>query len=121
MITLALANRLLDSVLRNGRSVYVSLHMNEPGEDGSSEVFGEGYARQAVAFEQARDRVSLNDGQTEFTELPDVSVSHIGLWDASRGGVFLWGSDRMDPAVGVPRGGILRIEPGNLAIKMLIK
>ena len=121
MITLALANLLLDSVLRDGRPVYVSLHTGEPGEDGSAEVLGEGYARQRVAFGRARDRVSLNDGQTEFPDMPDVSVTHIGLWDAAHGGAFLWGSDRIDPAVGVARGGILWIESGNLAIKMLIE
>ena len=121
MITLALANRLLDSVLRSGRPVYVSLHTNEPGEDGSSEVFGEGYARQAAAFEEARNRSSMNADGRDFQEMPSVAVSHIGLWDAKDGGVFLWGSDRMDPAVVVAQGGVLRINPGYLAIKLLIR
>jgi len=120
MITTTLADRLLDSVLRNGQ-VYVSLHTNEPGEDGAAEVFGDGYVRQGSRFEPARQRIAMNEGRTEFTDLPAVNVSHIGLWDAPTGGAFLWGSERIDPAVGVPRGGTLRIEAGNLAIKLLIR
>lgn len=121
MITLALANRLLDSTLGAGHPVFVSLHINEPGEDGGSELFGGSYRRQAVIFDKARERVTVNAQRHEFLELPEARISHIGVWDAQEGGIFLWGSDRMDPAVQVPDGGTLRIEPGNLAIKMLIR
>lgn len=120
MITLALANRLLDSVLRPG-PVFVSLHTNEPGEDGGFEIFGEGYARQAVTFERALQRIALNDLRAEFRDMPVSQVTHIGIWDARDGGVFLWGSDRIEDLPAVPRGGTVRINPGDLAIKMLIR
>lgn len=120
MITLTLANRLLDSFLRPG-PVFVSLHTSEPGEDGAFEVFGEGYARQPASFEAAADRTSLNAGRLEFRDMPDATVAFVGLWDAPRGGTFLWASDRQDPPYGIPREGILRLDAGNLAVKMLIR
>ena len=120
MITEALANRMLDSFLRPG-PVWVSLHTLEPGEDGAAEVKGAGYRRQPAIFETAASREAVSLARQEYEDMPEARVAFIGLWDAAEGGVFLWGSDRMDPALGVPRSGILRIDPGDLIVKMLIR
>lgn len=119
MITLALANRLLDSALRPG-PIYVSLHTGNPGEVGAAEVVGEEYARQPVTFGVASDRATANLDRGEFRELPSTTVAFVGLWDAPTGGAFLWSSDRIAPPVVVPANGIVRLEPGDLTIKMLV-
>ena len=118
MITEALANRMLDSFLRPG-PVWVSLHTVDPGEAGASEVRGNGYRRQPAIFETAAAREAVSLARQEYEDMPEARVAFIGLWDAPEGGVFLWGSDRMEPTLGVPRSGILRIEPGILSVKML--
>ena len=118
MITEALANRMLDAFLRPG-PVWVSLHTLDPGEDGAAEVRGAGYRRQPATFDGAQNREAPNRERQEYEDMPEARVAFIGLWDTLEGGTFLWGSDRMEPPLGVPRSGILRIDAGELIVKML--
>lgn len=120
MITDSLANRLLDSVLRPG-PVWVSLHSDDPGEIGDNEIVGESYERQAAAFDIASDRTAINLDRAEFRELPQSRIAYMGIWDAPSGGRFLWASERIDPALAIPQSGIVRVEPGFLAIKFLVE
>lgn len=118
VIPTATVNRMLDLVFR-GQPVWVSLHSNEPGEDGASEVAG--YQRQQATFARAQNRSSANENTMEFRDLPATMVSHVAVWDAQEGGTFLWGSDRMATVVEVPAGGIVRIEAGKLTPALFIK
>ena len=91
-----LENELLDAALANGTyvtaNVYVSLHTADPGETGATEVTGGAYARQGpTTFSAAASGASANTAQIDFTSMPAVTVTHVGLWDALTGTNFLWG------------------------------
>ncbi len=87
---------LLDQVLTNAAApaiatVYTSLHTADPGETGASEATGGSYARQSTAFNVAAAGLSDNSANIVFTSMPAATLTHVGLWDASSGGNFLWG------------------------------
>lgn len=91
-----LGNALLDHVLRNvaytsPTNVYVSLHTADPGLTGANEVTGGSYARQACAFDAAASKATQNAAAESFTAMPAATVTHVGIWDASTDGNFLWG------------------------------
>jgi len=72
---------------------YLSLHTADPGTTGAHEVNGGSYARQAITWNAASGgEQTSSDGQT-FAGMPAVSGDlWIGLWGASSGGTFYWGS-----------------------------
>lgn len=88
-------NELLDALLGNGTynstATHVSLHTADPGETGTSEVTGGSYGRQSAAFGAAAGGTTSNTGTLSFTTMPAVTVTHVGIWDASTGGNFLIG------------------------------
>ncbi len=88
-------NKILDAVFNNTSyavtTPYVSLHTADPGETGASEVGGGSYARQSASFGAASSGAVSNDVAITFTGMPIATVTHIGVWDASSSGNFLWG------------------------------
>ena len=90
-----LENKILDKVLSNTdftvTTVYVSLHTADPGETGGNEVSGGSYARQSAAFGSASAGTASNSATLSFTDMPAATITHVGLWDASTAGNFLWG------------------------------
>lgn len=91
-----LENELLDTALAVGAysttNVYVSLHTADPGETGTNEVTGGSYARQGpTTFSAAAAGATSNTAQLDFTSMPAVTVTHVGLFDALTGVNFLWG------------------------------
>lgn len=75
-------------------TVYASLHIGNPGITGANEVTGGSYARQAVTFGAAASSAMSNSAALNFTGMPAVvagtPMTHMGLWDASTAGNFLW-------------------------------
>lgn len=95
-ISTYLGNAFLDHVLRNTAytsptTVYLSLHDADPGLTGADEITGGSYARQACAFDAASSKATQNAAAESFTGMPAVTVTHVGIWDASTAGNFLWG------------------------------
>lgn len=91
-----LENELLDQVLRNSAApaignVYVSLHSGDPGETGIWEITGGSYARASGAFDAASNGASANSNLLSYTNMPALTVTHVGLYDASAAGNFLGG------------------------------
>jgi hypothetical protein len=90
-----LENAILDKVFRATNvtvtTAYVSLHTADPGETGASEATGGSYARQSVAFDAAASGATANTAAINFTLMPAATLTHIGVWDASTAGNFLWG------------------------------
>ncbi len=87
---------LLDQVFRNAAApaittVWMSLHTADPGETGASEVTGGSYARQSTAFDVASAGATANSAVEVFANMPAVTVTHVGCFDASTSGNFLWG------------------------------
>lgn len=93
---------------------YVSLHTADPGLTGTSEVTGGSYARQAVTFSAPSNGVTANSGALTFTSMPAVTVSHVGLWDASTAGNFVYGDVLSNGSQVVNSGGTFEIATGDL-------
>lgn len=92
--------RLLDLVFNNTSlspvvQPYVSVHSSDPGGTGASEIGGT--TRQAGSFGAAVDGALANDVALNWTSMPMCTVSHIGIWDNSVGGNFLWGGPLVIP------------------------
>lgn len=94
-----LEEKLINLVLRNtaytspGTSLYVSLHSADPAETGANELSGGSYARvQVSAWDAPAGRAIVNTNAIEFPELTATisTATHMGIWDASSGGNFLW-------------------------------
>jgi hypothetical protein len=91
-----LGNHIIDHLFRNQAysppsTIYVSLHTADPGLTGANEVSGGSYARQSFTFDAASSKASQNAAAISFTAMPAVTVTHVGVWDASTNGNFLIG------------------------------
>lgn len=78
----------------SGRTVYASLHTNDPGGTGSYEATGgsPAYQRKAVTVLAASSKsVALTTPYPVF-DIPAGTYTHVGFWDASSSGNFLGGS-----------------------------
>ena len=87
--------KILDAIFNNTSlavtTPYVSLHTADPGETGASEASGGSYARQSASFGAASGGAISNDAAISFTGMPAATITHVGVWDASTAGNFLWG------------------------------
>ena len=93
------ADDIINKVLRNtnftsAANIYVSVHTADPGETGANENSAYDGDRKAVTFDapSAGSGVTQNAGSVTFANMPAITVTHIGLWDATTGGNFLWGN-----------------------------
>lgn len=86
---------ILDAVFNNVSlalaTPHVSLHTADPGETGANEVAGGTYVRQAAGWDPAGSGAVVLDGALDFTLMPAVTVTHVGIWSASTAGTFVWG------------------------------
>lgn len=72
---------------------YLALHTADPGETGAtSELSGNGYARQAVTFGAAASGAATNTSTHTFTASGGNwgAVTHFSIWDAVSGGNELY-------------------------------
>ena len=120
-----LEKKILDYVLRNTAdwapaAIYLALHTADPAEDASgAEVSGGSYARQAITFNAAHATAGTIDNSSaeEFTTMPAVTVSHIGIWDAaSSGNLLFYGAVTASKAVGA--GDTISLAAGALVITL---
>lgn len=101
-----LENEILDHIFggtdyTRPATLYISLHTGDPGETGSSEATGSGYARKDVTnnatnFPAAASGAKSNGTAITFaTATGDWSsgsnMTHFGIWDAVSSGNFLGG------------------------------
>lgn len=117
-----LENELLDAVFNSGAfsvtgDPYVSLHDGDPGETGANEITGGSYARQQAAFGAAASGAVANSADIEFTDMPALTVTHVGVWDAATVGNFLWGGALTASKV-VNGGDMFRIAAGDLDVTL---
>jgi hypothetical protein len=100
----------------------VSLHTADPGLTGASEVTGGSYARQTVTLGAPADggggRQIANTAAVTWTDMPAVTVTHVGLWDAATSGNFLYG-DALTASQVVNAGGTFEFPIGNLTVTEL--
>lgn len=120
--TTATANKIIDKILRNTdfvhpTSLYVSLHTADPAQNGTNEVTGGGYTRKLVNFTAGALKASSNSNDVEFTAMPTITVTHIGLWSASTGGNFWWGGS-LTVSKALTDGDTLKIPVGDLDVTL---
>lgn len=91
-----LCNLVLDAVLDEG--VYASLHDGEPGDHGESELSGGSYERAQLRYDSAADGRKELSEDLVFKNLPKrTGIGWVGIWDAKKGGHFLWGLPIVEP------------------------
>jgi len=78
---------------------YVSLHSSDPLEVGGGEITSAGgsYSRQLGVFASPGSGETHNQSALVWTNMPALTVSHIGVWDSLSGGNFLWGGSLNAP------------------------
>jgi hypothetical protein len=96
--------------------LYASLHDGDPGLTGANEVAGGGYARQLVTFAASAAGEADSDVGITFSNMPAVTVSWGGLWDAAVGGNFLAAGEQNPKAV--PAGDDFVLDAGDLTFKL---
>ena len=74
---------------------YVALYTAAPSDSGGgTEVSGNGYAREAIAFDAASSPAGTtsNNNVVSFTAVGGSwgTITHIGIFDADTGGNLLW-------------------------------
>ena len=118
-----LENEILDHILGTGAypmptTVYIGLSTASMNDDASgTEISGNNYARQSVAFSAASSGTTSNSGNIEFPAATGSwgNVSHFGIWDASSAGnMLLHGAFTSTKTIST--GDILRITAGDLDI-----
>ena len=120
-----LENALVNATLRNTSytspaTVYVALYTTDPTDaDTGTEVSGNGYVRQSVAFSAPSNGVTSNSGAVEFPQATGSwgTVAYIGLRDASSGGNLLYHSP-LDASKTISTGDVFRIAVGSLTVTL---
>lgn len=100
---------------------YVSLHTASPGETGtpSGEVVGGEYKRALAQFNTATlgSGTTTNSNSLAYTNMPAVTVSHIGIYDAPvQGNLMYYGA--LTTPVTVSGGGTFVINAGGLSVSL---
>jgi hypothetical protein len=101
-------------------AVYVSLHTADPGETGANEVSGGGYARQQVTFNApvvGAQTTMTNSALLRWDNMPAVTITHVGLWDAASAGNPLWFGPLSAP-VNLAAGSAFEIAAGSLTVSI---
>ena len=113
--------KLLDAVFNatafSVTTPYISLHTGDPGETGASEVTGGSYARQSGSFAAAAAGATSNDATISFATMPAATITHVGVWDASTAGNFLWGG-ALTASKTVNSGDTVQIASGDLDVTL---
>lgn len=111
-------NDALDYLL-NGRTVYVSLHISNPGSTGSvsTEVTGASYERLECEFSAPAAKTSANETVLEWDNMPTCTVRYAGVWDTEFGGHIIAYGPLSDP-ISLVNGSQLVIPAGELAISI---
>lgn len=107
-------NKLMDSLLEGG--VYISLHCEDPGLTGENEITGGCYKRQlADTFSQANDGEKASKNDILFEQMPESTISHIGVWDSKEKGNFIWGAELLSKKA-IHEGDTLKLGAGNIIL-----
>jgi len=115
----------LDHVFRNSAytapsTIYVALFTAAPNDaGGGTEVSGNGYARQSMAFSAASSGSISNSGSVEFPTATGSqgTITHMGLFDASSSGNLLaYGA--LTASKAVDSGDVFRFNASSVTISL---
>ena len=122
-LEVALNNAVFNAISFSVTTVYVSLHVSDPGDaTGLGEITDSGYVRKAGSFGTpgATDGTCANDVEVLFNALSDVAtlnISYFGIWDAATLGNYL-GSGTLATAKDFSQGDVPRFPIGSLVATM---
>jgi len=114
------ANQILDAIARNASlayaTVWVKLHIGDPGAAGTSNPAANTTRQQAVFGSAASSRGIANTANIDWIVVPNSETyTHVSLWSASSGGTFL-GKDDLSSSAAVIIGDTFRIPVGDLTL-----
>lgn len=85
-------NLMLDALV----PAFVSAHTADPADTGANEVTGGSYARKSITWNSAAAG-SLDSSNIPVLDIPaGITVTHLGFWTLSTGGVYLGSSNITD-------------------------
>jgi hypothetical protein len=118
----AVRNSWLDALARNtsyaNATVYVKLHIGDPGAAGTTNAAANTTRQQATFGAAASGGAISTPAAVEWTSVPNTETySHVSLWSASTGGTFL-GSDDLSSTAAVTAGDTFRIPTGDLDLTL---
>ncbi len=126
-----LEQALLNATLRataytSPAKVYISLHTEDPTDDGSKgEVSGNGYARQEISFSAPTSDGTgykcVNSADVTFGDPTGNwgTISHLSLWDADTAGHCLYTmADTNDPHKSYGINDVCVIRAGSISVKL---
>ena len=93
---------------------FASLHTAEPDANGSNEVTGGTYTREAISWAAASGGTAISDAEIVFDVPTGVTITHLGYWSASTAGTF-YGSRALDTSQTFSSAGTYTIAAGNLS------
>jgi len=84
----------------------------------STEVSGNGYARQTLTFSNGSNRGASNTSTANFTASggPWGTITHLGLFDAATGGNLLWQGPLVSGAKLIENNDTLVVQAGNVTV-----
>lgn len=93
---------------------YASLHTAEPDANGSNEVSGGSYTREAITWASASGGTAVSDAPIVFDVPTGTTITHLGYWSASTAGTF-YGFRALDVDQTFSSAGTYTIAAGNLS------
>ena len=97
-------------------NLYLALYTSDPTvADTGTEVAGGSYARQLLSFAAESGGSAASNTAENFTNMPNATVSHWGLRDASSGGNLMYFGNFDIPQI-VTAGQTFTINSGNIVI-----
>jgi len=101
---------------------YIALYTGAPSDSGGgTEVSGNGYARQSVAFDAASSPggTTANSADVSFTASGGSfgTVTHLGIFDASTSGNLIWHGS-LTASKAIDDGDTLTFTAGNIDLTM---
>jgi len=98
-------------------TVYVKLHLGDPGEAGTSNAAAH-TTRAAATFGAASGGTISNDATITWTSMTaNETLSHVSLWDASTSGNCLW-TGALNVSKAVNTGDTFQIAVGDLDVSL---
>lgn len=98
-------------------TVYVKLHLGDPGEDGTGNPAAH-TTRAAATFAAASGNTVTSDADVTWASMAAAeTITHISLWDASTNGNCLW-AGALTASKTVAIGDTLQILTGSLTVSL---
>ncbi len=117
-------NKILNKLLKatnfdHPTGLRISLHTDNPGQNGANEVSAGAYAyaRKEPTLGSVADKACSNTVALEWVNMPGVTVKFVGLWDTEATPNFWWAGALADDKV-VGAGDTFKIDVGDLVFEL---